>query len=217
MRFYLSSYKLGNEPEKLLALFSNNKSVGYIPNALDFTQADPQRRKEHIAKDMAGLREIGLAPSLLDLRGYFGNKEALKSEIQTLGGLWISGGNVFVLRQAMKLCGLDNILIRGETPHAFVYAGYSAAGCVLSSDLKGYSVYSAMASDVTDLPYAEQKETIWEGLNVIPFFFMPHYDSLSHPQTEEIQKEVAYCENHGIPYKALRDGEAIVIAEQNFT
>src|SRR3989344_834653 len=140
MRFYLSSYKLGNEHEKLLVLFSNNKSVGYIPNALDFTQADPQRRKEHIEKDMASLREIGLAPALLDLKDYFGNQEALKNEIQALGGLWISGGNVFVLRQAMKLCGLDNILIKGETPDTFVYAGYSAAGCVLSLSLKDYSV-----------------------------------------------------------------------------
>jgi hypothetical protein len=46
---------------------------------------------------------------------------------------------------------------------------------------------------------------------------MSHYDSLVHPQAEEIQKEVAYCENYGIPYKALRDGEAIVIAGQNCT
>lgn len=216
MRFYLSSYKLGNEPEKLLELFSNNKSVGYIPNALDFTRADPQRRREHIEKDMAGLREIGLVPTLLDLRGYFENQEALKNEIQVLGGLWISGGNVFVLRQAMRLCGLDNILIRGETPDVFVYAGYSAAGCVLSSSLKGYSVYSTMVSDATDLPYEEQKEIIWEGLNLIPFFFMPHYDSSVHPQAEEIQKEEEYCKEHGIPYKALRDGEAIIITEQNF-
>jgi dipeptidase E len=216
MRFYLSSYKLGNEPEKLVALFSNKRSVGYIPNALDFTQDDLQRRKEHIEKDMAGLKEIGLAPKLLDLRGYFANQEVLRNEILALGGLWISGGNVFVLRQAMKLCGLDNTLIKGGVPDAFVYAGYSAAGCVLSANLKGYSVYSATVSDATDLPYKEQKETIWEGLNLIPFLFMPHYDSLTHPQAEEIQKEVAYYKECGILYSALRDGEAIVITEKNF-
>lgn len=217
MKFYLSSYKFGSEPEKLVALFSNNKSIGYIPNALDFTQADPQRKKEHIEKDMAGLKEIGLVPTLLDLKSYFGNQEALKNVIQVLGGLWISGGNVFVLRQAMRLSGLDNILIRGETSEAFVYAGYSAAGCVLSESLKGYSVYLALASDVSDLPYEEQKEIIWEGLNLIPFFFMPHYDSLIHPRSEEIQRKAAYCKEHSIPYMALRDGEVIVIAEQNFT
>lgn len=213
MRFYLSSYKLGNEPEKLLALFSKNKSVGYIPNALDFTQADPQRREEHIEKDMASLREIGLAPVLFDLKRYFGEKEVLKKEIRKLGGLWVSGGNVFVLRQAMKLCGLDTILIRREVLEEFVYAGYSAGGCVLSPNLKGYST---IVNDARDLPYEEQKETIWEGLNLIPYFFMPHYDS-DHSQAEEIRKEVAYCRDHGIPYKIVRDGEAIVIAEQNLT
>lgn len=206
MKLYLSSYKVGDEPEKLRALFSDNKSVGYIPNALDFTNADAERRKAHIEKDMKSVEQIGLHPVLLDLKEYFEKKETLKTKLSELGGLFISGGNTFVLRQAMKLSGLDNILINSEIPEEFVYAGYSAAGCVLSSTLKSYSI----VDDATDHPYGEQHETIWEGLGLIDFAFMPHYNS-DHQESDDIQKEIAYCEKHGIPYKTLRDGEAMVI------
>ncbi len=105
MKLYLSSYKVGDEPEKLTALFSNNKNVGYVPNALDFTKADVERRKGHIEKDMQSLEQIGLHPVLLDLKEYFEKKEILKTKLSELGGLFISGGNTFVLRQAMKLSG----------------------------------------------------------------------------------------------------------------
>ena len=206
MKLYLSSYKVGDEPEKLTALFSNNKNVGYIPNALDFTKANVERRKDHIEKDMESLKQAGLQPILLDLKEYFENREGLKMKFSELGGLFISGGNVFVLRQAMKLSGLDSILVNGEVPEEFVYAGYSAAGCVLSPTLKSYSI----VDDATDHPYEEQHETIWEGLGLIDFAFMPHYDS-DHDESDDIQKEVAYCKEHGIPYKTLRDGEVLII------
>lgn len=206
MKLYLSSYKVGDEPEKLTALFSDNKSVGYVPNALDFTKADAERRRGHIEKDMQSLEQIGLQPVLLDLKEYFEKKETLKTKLSELGGLFISGGNTFVLRQAMKLSGLDNLLINGEVPEGFVYAGYSAAGCVLSPTLKSYSI----VDDATDLPYEKQHETIWEGLGLIPFAFMPHFDS-NHPESEDVHREIVYCEENGIPYKTLRDGEALVI------
>ena len=206
MKFYLSSYKLGDDPKKLTALFTDNKSVGYVPNALDFTKADAERKKLHIERDMQSLEQIGLHPVLLDLKEYFGKKEAFQIRLSELGGVFVSGGNTFILRQAMKLSGLDNILMNNEVSKNFVYAGYSAAGCVLSPTLKSYSI----VDDATDLPYAEQRETIWEGLGLIDFAFLPHFDS-NHPESGGIQKEVAYCDDHGILYKTLRDGEVIVI------
>lgn len=210
MKFYLSSYRIGDNPGKLSELFSNNRTVGYIPNALDFTTADPRRKKIHIERDMEDLKAINLFPILLNLRDYFGSQKTLKKELQEFEGLWICGGNVFVLRQAMKLCGLDSILVKGDVPDEFVYAGYSAGACVLSPNLKGYESYSIHADDATDFPYEEQKETIWEGLNLIPYFFMPHYDS-DHPKVEDIRKKVAYYKLHNIPCKAVRDGKVVVI------
>ncbi len=45
MKFYLSSYKVGNETDKLKALIpADNKKTAYISNALDFSN-DAERRK----------------------------------------------------------------------------------------------------------------------------------------------------------------------------
>ena len=203
MKFYLSSYELGNETEKLKKLVPQGK-IGYIPNARDFTGADPERRERRNKSDMQSLLELGLEVEMVNLRDYFGKQLELKKKLEELGAIFISGGNVFVLRQAMKLSGLDEIL-KELLNTDFLYAGYSAAGCVLAPDLKGMELV-----DPLDTPYKEQKEIIWEGLGFVDFRFMPHWDS-NHPESADIDKEIAYCKENNIPYKAIRDGEVIII------
>ena len=65
--------------------------------------------------------------------------------------------------------------------------------------------------DPTVTPYPIKK-VVWEGLGLIDFAFLPHYKS-DHPESEDIDKEVEYCKKHNIPFKTLRDGEVIIIAE----
>jgi dipeptidase E len=203
MKYYLSSYELGNQTEKLRSLASQGK-IGYIPNARDFSKADLERKKLRTQNDMNSLSALGLEVELLDLQNYFGNKNELKQKLELLGAIFISGGNVFVLRQAMKLSGLDEILNELQSMD-FLYAGYSAAGCVLGPDLKGMDIV-----DPLDTPYPEQREIIWEGLGLVDFHFCPHWDS-NHPESADIEKEIEYCVKNNIPYRAIRDGEVIVI------
>jgi dipeptidase E len=158
MKLYLSSYELGDDPAGLVALYGANKRVGYVPNARDFTTADAERKLKRTENDMAGLASLGLMPELVDLSEYFGHAEKLAERLAELGGLWVSGGNVFVLRQAMRLSGFEDLLPRLLAREDFVYGGYSAAGCVLTSDLRVH----AITDDATDLPYPEIRETIWE-------------------------------------------------------
>ncbi len=206
MKFYLSSYKLGNETEKLKKLVPKGK-IGYVPNARDFTGTDLERRAKRNKTNMQSLRELGLEVEFLDLKNYFNKKDELKNKLEELGAIFISGGNVFVLRQAMKLSGLDEILTEFKNDNQdFLYAGYSAAGCVLASDLHAYSI----VDDSTDTPYDGLKEIIWEGLGFIDFAFMPHYKS-DHPESEKISQEVEFCKQNNISYKTLRDGEVIII------
>ena len=204
MKFYLSSYELGNETEKLKKLVPQGK-IGYIPNARDFTGADPERRERRNKNDMQSLRELGLEIEMINLRDYFGKQSELKKKLEELGAIFISGGNVFVLRQAMKLSGLDEILKELRDDSDFLFAGYSAAGCVLAPSLKGMELV-----DPLDTPYSEQKEIIWDGLGFVDFRFMPHWDS-NHPESSDIDKEITYCKENNIPYKAIRDGEVIII------
>ncbi|HEY4503039.1 MAG TPA: Type 1 glutamine amidotransferase-like domain-containing protein [Candidatus Paceibacterota bacterium] len=204
MKFYLSSYELGNEIEKLKKLIPKGR-IGYIPNARDFTGADPERRERRNKNDMQSLRELGLEIEMINLRDYFGKQSELKKKLEELGAIFISGGNVFVLRQAMKLSGLDEILKELRDDSDFLFAGYSAAGCVLAPSLKGMELV-----DPLDTPYSEQKEIIWDGLGFVDFRFMPHWDS-NHPESSDIDKEITYCKENNIPYKAIRDGEVIII------
>jgi|SRR3989344_905183 len=204
MKYYLSSYEIGNETEKLKKLVPKGK-IGYIPNARDFTGADPERRAKRNEKDMGSLRELGLEVEMLNLRDYFGKRDALKKKLEELGAIFISGGNVFVLRQAMKLSALDEILKELRDDSEFLYAGYSAAGCVLAPNLRAYEIV-----DKVDMPYDEQKEVIWNGLGFVDYALMPHWNS-DHPESADIEKEIEYCEQNNIPYKAIRDGEVVIL------
>lgn len=205
MKFYLSSYGLGNEVEKFKQLIPYKK-IGYIPNARDHSKMDSERKREKIKRDMTLLQELGLTVDLIDLTKYFNKKAELKNKLNELGAIFISGGNVFVLRQAMKLSGLDEILIEFKDKNDFLYSGYSAAGCVLAPNLKPYEI----VDDATDTPYKELKEVIWEGLGLVDFAFMPHFNS-NHPESKAIDKEIEFCKQNNISYKAVRDGEVIII------
>jgi len=165
MKYYLSSYEIGNETEKLKTLVPKGK-IGYIPNARDFTGADPERRAKRNENDMGSLCKLGLAVEMINLREYFGKQDELKKRLEELGAIFISGGNVFVLRQAMKVSGLDEILKELRNDNNFLYAGYSAAGCVLAPSLRGMDIV-----DPLDTPYEEQKEIIWDGLGFVFSFY----------------------------------------------
>lgn len=204
MKYYLSSFEIGSKQEDLKRLIPNGK-VGYIPNARDFTGADPMRSALRSEKDMNALRELSIAVELLNLQDYFGKQLALQTKLDELGAIFISGGNVFVLRQAMKLSGLDQILKSLQTDPDFLYSGYSAAGCVLAPSLAPYEIV-----DKADTPYSEQHEIIWEGLGLIDYTFLPHWDS-DHPESADVEKVITYCKENNITYKAIRDGEVIVI------
>lgn len=204
MKFYLSSYKIGNEAATLQK-FLTGKKIGFVPNAGDFTKADAAISERIRKEDTAALNELGIDVEFLDLRTYFGKKEALRAKLGELDGIWVRGGNTFALRQAMKLSGMDELLTQELINRDdFVYAGYSAAGCVLSPSLRCYQIV-----DHPETPYAECTEISWDGLGLIDYAFMPHFDS-NHHESADIDKEIRLCEEKDIPYKAIRDGEVLI-------
>lgn len=204
MKFYLSSFKFGKDKARLIGL-APSKQIAIIPNALDFRSADDTRTKASIENKILRLRELGFEPEVVDLKDYFGNKDKLRKLIDSKGSVFVLGGNVLVLRQAMKLSGLDEILISHRDDPNFLYAGYSAAGCVLAPSLKPYR----LVDDATDHPYTDQKEIIWDGLGLVDFNFMPHWES-DHPESERIGKVVEFCKKHNIKYRTVRDGEVLI-------
>jgi len=105
---------------------------------------------------------------------------------------------------AIKLSGFDELL-KELNNKDIVYAGYSAAGCVLSPTLKGYHIV-----DNSKLNTYGDHKTIWEGLGFINWQFSPHFNS-GHSETGEIEKVIEYFKKESMPYKTLEDGKVITI------
>jgi len=207
MKFYLSSYEIGNEGKRLQELVSqNNRKVAYISNALDFA-TDLERRRQGEEKDISDLEDLGFTVELVDLRNYFGNKKGLEKKIRGFGAIWVRGGNVFVLRQAMKLSGFDVLLKNlAGADNNILYGGYSAGICVLAPSLRGLE----LVDDETQKPYTEQSKIIWDGTGILDYAIVPHYKS-DHPESEAVNKLIDYYVEKKIPFKTLKDGEVIIM------
>ena len=206
MKFYLSSYKMGRDVPTLRRMMRSNRMIAYIPNATDYS-ADIKRREEGDRQNLAMLKRAGLRPEVLDLRQYFGRQRELERAIRRFGGVWVRGGNTFVLRQAMRLSGFDQIFRDKLTQRRdFVYGGYSAGVCVLSKTLRGLEI----VDDPSQRPYGTKSKVIWEGLGAFDYSFVPHYRS-NHPESRLIEKTVRNFIDNKMLFKALRDGEVIII------
>jgi len=209
MKYYLSSYKFGNEVDKLKLMLPTGSKIGHINNSRDFSGADADIREKYQNDEINQLNDFGFAGESLDLKSYFGKEVELRIKLAALNGLWVSGGNTFVLRQAMKLSGFDNIFKELRQRKNFLYAGYSAGVCVLCDSLK----YIENVDDPDDFPFGQNKEQIWDGLGVFNFGILPHYDSV-HFESEEIGREVLRCIDNKWLFKAMRDGEVMIIEEE---
>jgi dipeptidase E len=206
MKMYLSSYRLGDNPQLLTDLVGENKKVVVIANAIDFGN-DSERRKTGVQREIDDLTKLGLQPEELDLRNYFGKPQELEKKLFGYGILWVRGGNTFILRRAFKESGMDHWLISQKDNKELVYAGYSAGVCILSPTLKGLE----FVDDPDTTPDGYSQEAIWDGLGLISFAFAPHFESPGHPETEAVGREIEYYKKGGVEYKALHDGEVIVI------
>jgi dipeptidase E len=205
MKLYLSSYMLGDHPEQMTAMVGNNKKTAIIMNAAD--QYDPAKRPAYRDREIEKLDNLGLEAEELDLRDYFDDHGALAARLSRYGLVWVMGGNTFVLRRAMRASGFDEIITGMVQADKIVYGGFSAGACVVAPTLRGLE----LCDDPSIVPDGYDSEVIWEGLGFVPYSIAPHYRSPGHPETELVEQVITYFEEHNMPYRALRDGEAIVV------
>jgi dipeptidase E len=202
MRLYLSSFLIGDHPEKFVELISPGKRVALILNALDNRQAS---RDKFLVSQTETLTALGLEVEELDLRKYFDRPEELGALLQEKDAVWINGGNTFLLRRAMKQSGFDHHIKELLEKDKIVYGGFSAAVVILPPSLKGLEI----VDDPIEVSEGYDPETLWDGLGLIDFAVAVHYDS-DHPESALMDQEIEYYKKHNIPYQTLRDGEVIV-------
>ena len=202
LHLYLSSYRIGDHGHRLAEL-ANGKTALVVSNALDFSD-DTARLKIGREREIAALSDLGISAEPLDLRDYFSSRESISERVAEAGMLWVVGGNTFLLRKAMRKSGLDQWLQGRIDDEHFIYAGYSAGACVLSRSLKG--IHLADEPEAQSVGY--ESPVIWEGLGVIDYYVVPHYQC-NHFESEKMEAVVDYYRKNDLPYRAISDGEVL--------
>jgi dipeptidase E len=206
MRLFLSSQDLGNYPDVVAKLAGKNKKAAFVKNAQD--DIPPEERNFSIPEKKKMFESAGFEFEELDLRDYFGKPEKLLNKLSNFGLIWCSGGNTFILRRAMTASGLDEILKDLLKRDKIVYGGSSAGSCVTAPSLRGIQFGDRPKPDVVPDNYPI-KETIWDGLDSVPFMIVPHCKSDWFGK--EADRTIAYLKKHKLPHRALKDGQVIVI------
>lgn len=206
MKLFLSSSRLGDDPDRFSDLLGSEAPVACVPNALDVL--DASIRDKVILRGMADLHDAGCAPVIVDLRPHY-DQGTLEAAFSGIGACFVAGGNVFVLRRAMRQAGLDTLLRARSSDPDFLYAGYSAGACVAGPSLDGLH----LVDDPEAVVEGCHGETIWSGLGLVDYTIIPHYDS-EHPESQAMNEVVRYCAAKKLKHRTLRDGEVIVCEHQ---
>jgi dipeptidase E len=203
MRLYLSSFDLGDHPEELVALTGPASRAAIIVNALDNR---PDARARFLKEQMGKLIGLGFYVLELDLRSYFGQSDKLKVLLRDIDLIWVNGGNAFILRRAMKQSGFDTIVKYAVASDEIVYAGFSAAAVIACNSLRGLE----LVDDPHDVPAGYDAEVVWDGLGFVPYALAVHFKS-NHPESQAVDREIAFYEGNGVPYRTLKDGQVLII------
>ncbi|MCI3948846.1 MAG: hypothetical protein K0R11_780 [Acidimicrobiales bacterium] len=202
MRLYLSSFRIGGCPDRLVALAGGGRRAAVVANAMDPAPADV--RHSAVELEVGALSALGFVVDEVDLRDA-GAADGLAG----YDVVWVRGGNTFALRAALARSGADEVVRRLLAEDRLVYAGYSAGACVLAPSLRGLEVVDP--PEAVAETYGEEVAVVWEGLGVLDRAVVPHVDSPGHPESEAC---TAVAERHraqGVPHVALRDGQVLVV------
>lgn len=206
MRLYLSSFRLGSHADTLIDIAGRGARALVVANAID--HYTPVERHQGVAAEIAALAALGFTASELDLRRYWGDAPGVKACLDGCDLVWARGGNPFLLLRALIGTGCDALIREGLLADSFVYGGYSAGVSVLSPTLRGIELIDD--PDVLPKEYAGREPPPWDGLGIIPYAVAPHYRS-DHPESPLIEQIVHYYIEHHILFRALRDGQVIVV------
>ncbi|MGI8976677.1 MAG: Type 1 glutamine amidotransferase-like domain-containing protein [Thermomicrobiales bacterium] len=200
---YLSSYRMGINAG-VLRTCGETERAGIVFNALDVFGPSRLRSWDREAGDLS---QLGYESEELDLRQYSHDPEGLAKRLDSLDLVWVVGGNAFVLARAMTTSGFGTALALA-LGRGMIYAGYSAGACVAGPDLRGID----LMDNSNDVPEGYDANTPADTLRLVPFRIVPHWES-DHPEAASAQRAVAYLERHSLDYRAIRDGEALILGD----
>jgi dipeptidase E len=205
VRLYLSSFRIGDHPDRLVELARGQSGIAVIANARDgWPEAE---RSESVAREVEALHGLGFDAGEVDLRDLAGSGAALLGELASFGTLWVPGGNVFVLRQAIWRAEADGVIRDLVATDALAYAGYSAGACVLAPSLAGLQ----RCDDAGEVFRVYGEQARFDGLGLLDRAVVPHLATPAHPESAVLDEVAASYEREGVPFIGLRDGQVYVV------
>jgi dipeptidase E len=204
MRLFLSSYRAGRHDKDLQKFVGKIDKVAVITNAKDYKS--PGEKRISLDDNFSWWSSIGLEPTEIDLRPYF-HKDGAEKLLEKQPFVWLAGGNVFLLRRALRYSGIDKFLGDAVLKNEIVLGGESAGAIIMGPTLK-YSETEEDEDSPNYVPKPYEKEVIWEGLDLISYVPVPHYKTLGYIGINEY---IANLEKEKIPHKKMTDDQAIII------
>jgi len=204
MRLFLSSYRAGRHDAELVKLVGKGNKVAVITNAKDYKSL--KERTISVNENFDYWRSIGLEPTEVDLRPYF-HKPGAEKLLKKYKFVWLAGGNVFLLRRALKYSGIDKFLGDAVRKNELILGGESAGAIIMGPTLK-HSETEEDEDSPFYVPEPYEKEVLWDGLDFIAYVPVPHYQS---PGYIGIDEYIANLRKDKIPYKTMTDAQAIII------
>lgn len=208
MRLFISSYRAGDHDKELLELVGKIDKIAVITNAKDYKTIEDRLIK--IEDNFNYFRSLGLEPSEIDLRPYF-HKSGAVELVAKHKFIWLAGGNVFLLRRALRYSGVDKYLNDAVRKNEIILGGESAGAIIMGPTLK----YSEMDSDEDSPNYITDgytQDILWDGLGFVGYVPVPHYKTPDYGN--EIDKYIESLEQNKIAYKTMTDNQAILINKQ---
>jgi dipeptidase E len=106
----------------------------------------------------------------------------------------------------MKQSGFDQIIVDLLKQDKIAYGGFSAGSVIAAPTLKGIDIID----DPAIVTEGYDSEIIWEGLKLIDFSIVPHYQS-NHPESKLADSVAAFFKINGYPFKTMRDGDVLIM------
>jgi len=203
MRLFLSSENLGKYPDEFLKLVGPNKRLAFIENAKD--DWNVKDRAEKVKEHLRQFKDVGFDVFELDLRDYFGRPEQLEKAASKCGGIFVAGGNTFILSRAFRYSGLDKFLYDTVRKNEIAYGGSSAGSIIATPSLHG----SELGDHPEVTPKGYKAEVIWDGLDFVNFHVIPHYKSSWFGIEAEAMLD--FMKTQSMNYKTLMDGQVFLV------
>jgi len=205
MRLFLSSERLGKFGSKLPELVGKGKNAVYIMNAADLKP----NRQEYALSVKADLEALGFNATELDLRQFFDGKQDIGELLSAQDLVWVAGGNTFVLNRAMQQSGFKQAVQPLVQRDKLVFGGWSAGAIIATPSLHG----TEWGDNPEVVPDGYPSEIIWEGLGLVPFYIIPHYNSDWRGDKARLMEK--YLKEQQLPFEILEDGQVVIVKDDH--